>query len=191
MHDAGEPRSVYGNPPNRVASLPFLRRSLLRGLASSFYASRSFHASPSPSPQCSHILLFCTFAISAIAQLAAPAAVTVSRGLPRWFQMIPLSATRSGRMRDVGDSEFGSERDFHYDSSRVWHRINDFAITMPHSSTYAHSDVKFEKIVYFLVCITGKRIKRHNISLQIILKSLSEAGKPILACHEIIVLHSN
>lgn len=107
MHDASERRSVYGNPREQGGP-PFLscsasycsrlRREEDYAVFLRFPYSARASASFPRSPRRSHILPFCTFTISAIARRAAPAAVTASRGIPRWFQMIPLSATRSGRM---------------------------------------------------------------------------------------------
>lgn len=78
MHDAGEPRSVYGNPREQGGLPSFLVLLLtvlgygLRLATPSFYASTYTVPDPSPpfhrSPRHSHILPFCTFAISAIAR---------------------------------------------------------------------------------------------------------------------------
>lgn len=110
MHDAGEPRSVYGNPREQgglPSFLVLLLTVLSYGAAAGYAvflrfpcsARASASASFPRSPRRSHILPFCTFAISAIARRAGSRyGGATSRGVPRWFQMIPLSATRSGRM---------------------------------------------------------------------------------------------
>lgn len=101
MYGAGELQSVYGNPREQGGLPSFLvlfLTVLSYGATPSFCASRIqypflrllatfFATTVSYSP----FLHFCDIGDSA-------AAVTASRCVPRWFQMIPLSATRSGRM---------------------------------------------------------------------------------------------
>lgn len=97
MHDAGEPRSVYGNPREQgglPSFLVLLLTVLGYGLRRLFTLPRTQYPThrllSTVSPRHSHILPFCTFAISARQPL------TASRDVLRWFQMILLSATRSG-----------------------------------------------------------------------------------------------
>lgn len=127
MHDAGEPRSVYGNSREQGGLPFFLVLSLTvlgYGTTPSFYASRiqrsSLRLLATSPPRRSHILPFCTFVISAIARHAGSRYGVARR--PSMVSNNPFISDEIGETAatcNVGDGGSGFECDFHYGNNGV------------------------------------------------------------------------
>lgn len=124
MYDAGEPRSVYGNPREQgglpsflVLLLTVLGYGTTPGYAVFLrfpYSARASAFFPC-SPRRSHILPFCTFAISAIARHTGSRYGIARR--PPVVSNDPFINDEIGENAatcNVGDGGSGFECDFHY-----------------------------------------------------------------------------